>query len=277
MALAGYQLFPEYWTAVNMSVCRSDPKAGLQAGQVWEGTDDLNEVLGELQQLSDGSPNAHVCMNGFLSLSFSYLYFPWGFTSASQMCDVLKARAGKLYSTEVTINIVPENSALQQYGCTFPVMTVKHAGTTTDYWDIDLDSTAGGSYPFDDDGASALPDKYYRLREGIERFFVTDINNPAASAQAQSDLPVMFDAWSNGTGFYSSVPEYAMNNAVNMNHVPGGSNVMYMDGHVEFVKLGAVPVFPGNPFTYAMPHASGAAMDQFNDLISLISIAGGGL
>jgi len=28
----------------------------------------------------------------------------------------------------------------------------------------------------------------YRLREGIERFFITDINNPAASAVAQSDI-----------------------------------------------------------------------------------------
>ena len=26
----------------------------------------------------------------------------------------------------------------------------------------------------------------YRLREGIERFFITDINNPAGSAMAQS-------------------------------------------------------------------------------------------
>ena len=33
----------------------------------------------------------------------------------------------------------------------------------------------------------------YRLREGIERFLITDINNPGASALAQSGLPVMFD------------------------------------------------------------------------------------
>ena len=32
----------------------------------------------------------------------------------------------------------------------------------------------------------------YRLREGIERFTITDINNPAASATAQSDIFVMF-------------------------------------------------------------------------------------
>ncbi len=62
----------------------------------------------------------------------------------------------------------------------------------------------------------------YRLREGIERFFITDINNPAATALAQSELPVMFDEV---TGIAS-----------NFNHVPGGSNVLYMDGHVEFLR-----------------------------------------
>ena len=69
-------------------------------------------------------------------------------------------------------------------------------------------------------------DTLYYLREGIERFFITDINNPAASATAQSDLVVYYDLVS------TTVAEF--------NHVPGGSNVLYMDGHVEFVK------FPGD-------------------------------
>lgn len=37
-----------------------------------------------------------------------------------------------------------------------------------------------------------------RLREGIERFMVTDINNPASSAVAQSELAVMWDEISAG-------------------------------------------------------------------------------
>jgi prepilin-type processing-associated H-X9-DG protein len=68
------------------------------------------------------------------------------------------------------------------------------------------------------------------LREGIERFFITDINNPAATAVAQSDLWVMLDDLNAG------VVEY-------MNHVPGGCNVLYMDGHVEFIRYpGKTPV-----------------------------------
>jgi prepilin-type processing-associated H-X9-DG protein len=62
----------------------------------------------------------------------------------------------------------------------------------------------------------------YRLREGIERFFITDINNPASSAQAQSDITAMYDQ--------------AGTDVENYNHIPGGANVLFMDGHVEFLK-----------------------------------------
>lgn len=62
----------------------------------------------------------------------------------------------------------------------------------------------------------------FRTRDGIERFFTTDINNPAGSARAESSIAIMFDLLSTA--------------AEDFNHVPGGSNVLYMDGHVEFKK-----------------------------------------
>jgi prepilin-type processing-associated H-X9-DG protein len=72
----------------------------------------------------------------------------------------------------------------------------------------------------------------YRLREGIERFFITDINNPAGSAVAQSELAVFWDVPSMNIGEF--------------NHVPGGCNVGYLDGHVEFLKYpGDFPVCEG--------------------------------
>ncbi len=64
----------------------------------------------------------------------------------------------------------------------------------------------------------------YRLREGIERFLITDINNPAASAMAQSTLFIMMDQLAN-----TGAIEY-------FNHIPGGCNVLFLDGHVEFIK-----------------------------------------
>ena len=63
-----------------------------------------------------------------------------------------------------------------------------------------------------------------RLKIGIERFLITDINNPGASNKAASELPVMWDE----TAVYGEPTTF--------NHVPGGGNVLYMDGHVEFLK-----------------------------------------
>lgn len=79
----------------------------------------------------------------------------------------------------------------------------------------------------------------YRLREGIERFLITDINNPAASAQAQSEVDIMSDVLATEVDHF--------------NHIPGGSNVLFMDGHVEFIKYKAGP-----PVTEAMAISAGA-------------------
>jgi prepilin-type N-terminal cleavage/methylation domain-containing protein/prepilin-type processing-associated H-X9-DG protein len=70
-------------------------------------------------------------------------------------------------------------------------------------------------------------DVIFRLREGVERFMITDVLNPGATAKASSSIFIMNDNTST--------------NAALFNHVPGGSNVLYMDGHVSFVK------FPGPP------------------------------
>ena len=62
----------------------------------------------------------------------------------------------------------------------------------------------------------------FRFREGIERFYITDINNPAASTSAQSELALAWDVIGTQVDIF--------------NHIPGGSNVLYMDGHVEFLR-----------------------------------------
>ncbi len=80
-----------------------------------------------------------------------------------------------------------------------------------------------------------------RLREGIERFFITDINNPAASSMAQSTLATMWDHLSTNTNDF--------------NHLPGGANVLYMDGHVSFVKYPG-DQFPVNPYMAFITNAA---------------------
>ena len=65
-------------------------------------------------------------------------------------------------------------------------------------------------------------DTIYRLREGIERFMITDINNAASSNTSQSIIPVMWD---------HLTPQIK-----GSSHVPAGMNVLFMDGHVTFCK-----------------------------------------
>lgn len=83
------------------------------------------------------------------------------------------------------------------------------------------------SWSFTDDFGETH--QVFRLKEGIERFQITDINNPSLANISQSVVPVMFDRIDlDPLGF---------------NHIPGGANVLYMDGHVEWVKYpGPYPV-----------------------------------
>lgn len=89
----------------------------------------------------------------------------------------------------------------------------------------------------------------YRLREGVERFLITDINNPAASAKSQSNIPIMCDLIGSGVG------------VTVFNHVPGGSNILYLDGHVKFVR------YPGEgPVTPAMANLLGVVVAAFDSV-----------
>jgi prepilin-type N-terminal cleavage/methylation domain-containing protein/prepilin-type processing-associated H-X9-DG protein len=75
----------------------------------------------------------------------------------------------------------------------------------------------------------------HRLKEGIERYLITDINDTSRGAEAQTTIVVMWDIINTnplGEGEY--------------NHVPGGGNVLYMDGHVQFLKYDPVGKFPIN-------------------------------
>jgi prepilin-type processing-associated H-X9-DG protein len=73
-----------------------------------------------------------------------------------------------------------------------------------------------------------------RLREGIERFLITDINNPAGSSMAQSEIALM---WDHIEG--AQLSDEGVGRINRFNHVPGGSNVLYLDGHVEFLRYPA--------------------------------------
>ena len=88
---------------------------------------------------------------------------------------------------------------------------------------VDLDDVGFGGLGYGNGGG----DTVHRLRDGIERFLITDINNPGDTELAESRLPILWDKISTNA-----------TDGVGFNHVPGGCNTLYMDGHVDFVKLG---------------------------------------
>lgn len=105
------------------------------------------------------------------------------------------------------------------------------------------DSPAGisdwsGLGPYSGDPSFTLPTSgqvtIMKLKEGIERFVITDINNPAASNQAQSDIMVYYDT---ARGYFGN--QFGEVDVDEFNHIPGGANLLFMDGHVEFVKFPA--------------------------------------
>ena len=104
-------------------------------------------------------------------------------------------------------------------------------------------------------------DTLYRLKEGNERFMITDVNNPQTSAMAQSTLFAMMDAYGN----YGEAIAY-------FNHVPGGCNVLYMDGHVEWVPY--VAPSPGTNGTDSMDlGAQQPVLPSLANIIGLFQMA----
>jgi len=88
-------------------------------------------------------------------------------------------------------------------------------------------------------------DTMYRLRMGIQRFLITDINNPAASNKAASEVPVMWD--------------HVTAEVISFSHIPGGINVLYLDGHVKFLR------YPSEfPATHDHARSSGRYGHNFN-------------
>mgnify|MGYP001197148720 CR=1 FL=1 len=85
---------------------------------------------------------------------------------------------------------------------------------------------------------NARGDRIYRLKEGNERFLITDVNHARAVGMAQSSIFAMMDLFGNS----GAIPFF--------NHVPSGCNVLFMDGHVDWA-----------PYVAPTPDAAPSAMD----------------
>ena len=192
-------VYPEYLSDTNVLLCPSDSQSGpVVSGGRWN----INQ---------DPSLGTDPCAIS----AESYTYIAW----AIQDPNVYLNNA----VTNDPNTLVNPSNIFAQVTAEFLAAIITIANQ------VQAAPLGGGSYDKDVSFTGTTGDgethNMLRLREGIERFFITDINNPAASAKAQSELSIMFDLVS------TNVSEY--------NHIPGGSNTLYMDGHVEFQK------FPG--------------------------------
>jgi prepilin-type processing-associated H-X9-DG protein len=131
-------------------------------------------------------------------------------------------------------------SSLTVLGATGSIGTTDLTGAAATNARAALDRDITVSAPFGNAGGSNI----LRLREGVERFLITDINNPGASSRAQSEIVVMNDVISAGVNA----------GGASFNHVPGGTNVLYMDGHVTFMKYDPQGKFPANQPNAQLTH-----------------------
>jgi len=243
-------LYPEYLTDPAIFFCPSD--ANEKPDMIFNPTTKVNEF---------GKPCSDI-NRGMRLADASYWYFGWVFDRANGI-DIDGSQVQLLAFGD---SIGPRQLVESLSNAILPFLLIPTGGSVTQNDVAALDSdiatiTAGWG-----NGGSATeaipqpggPTTIYRLREGIERFLITDINNAAASAKAQSDVFIMGD----GIGGIPRVTPLTAKVA-NFNHIPGGCNVLYMDGHVEFLKYeryGKAPV--NEPVAYFME----TAMRGFNNL-----------
>lgn len=222
-----YQLYPEYWTDVHIARCPSSTAPKDDAGWTNSRGDNLLAYACD-QQSFESWPVAPASV----ATASDYIYFAWVLDKCNEddpRVDIGVAWAGTGF-TEGTM--VSGQLAMFYDAITQSAYSLEDAGDCAGaVAEFDQDVTAPdyakNFYMNDETSAgNGGGDTLYRLREGIERFLITDINNPAASALAQSEVAFQWDAT-------SSIP-------TGFNHVPGGSNILYMDGHVAFGK------YPGN-------------------------------
>ncbi len=205
--------YPEYLTDLKVIVCPSDSRGDADA---------LVELIQDMLNTAAQAPTA--AQAGLYDAAWnelnkvrSYGYFPW----------VMLAN-GEFFARRVG-----RQAYRNQQNC----------GGNCDY-DVDLNLSSLGvldqvatvpgdaDYPFPMPVARGSGDgtTLYRVKEGVERFMITDINNPAGSARAQSSVPIYLDTFAavNKSG--------GTNSMLSFNHLPGGCNILYMDGHVKFSK-----------------------------------------
>jgi len=217
-------VYPEYLTDPTIIYCPSDPKDRPEAIKDMDGNWALMGYWkgwrGKIRtQYAYGVTPIHR-NEGVLAIDDSYLYLGWLVDQVGES-DPLGTAAASVPALVPLISLaqldldINRTLPLQMlHGVRVVIEQVLQGKTAGEIRDMDL--VVGQPY------GSGGSDRIYRLREGIERQLAQDLAGSGRSAPSQSSIWVMLDR-------IGQLPE-------NFNHVPGGSNVLFMDGHVEFRK-----------------------------------------
>jgi len=231
-------VYPEYLPDLNVAKCPSDfggdpgwGYAGFGPGVRLPEGKNFEELKKESLDAGDLVSYDYVLCaelarsyryGGYLATNPAEYYGVWGVISINPILDQFFVLDGEI---EVRYKSFDDDLELLEPGDPF--------------WPVWVPPVFPNTFPTGEYSTGLLGgNMVYRLREGIERAIITDINNPGASAQAQSAVSIMWDTFGT-TGFTD-----ATNGGIGVyNHIPGGSNVLYLDGHVKFVKYpGEFPI-----------------------------------
>ena len=195
-------VFPEYLPDLNVLYCPSDPDAP-----------DENPFL-KVEDDGSGDCNYVAVVTGG---DQSYNYLGYVFDNVDEGDVMIPAFPG-----------APFNAPAQFAGVASTIGFITFNFNPFDdlVLDEDIDLTMLGMNGLG--AGNGGTDTILRLKNGVARFMITDINNPGATALSESQVPIMWDTISTNPA-----------GGIGYNHVPGGCNTLYMDGHVEFVKYGS--------------------------------------
>ena len=235
--------FPEYLTDIKILICPSDSNADAQELQ-----DGLDAIPATAAANGWSQERLKADYQWVLQRSWSYAQFAWVTTDNQSFWGHRAGRAA-YKNQQAALRGRPQ----------FPAGTPTRGGGQGHWYDADYNLAALGAknqpysmgnftafltlqnmQPVLAKGSDGVGDVVYQAKDGIERFMITDINNPAGSARAESSIVMALDSFGGARDNVESRTD-----TTRFNHLPGGSNVLYMDGHVEFVKYpGKYPMTP---------------------------------
>ena len=205
-------IYPEYANDWDVFRCPSDP--------------DYGQGDGHLEIVQDRSNSNVPCIGAGLAsgLSDSYQYLGWVIDQADNDTVIALGNiVAPIQLVQAIIQLQPGPSGCDPLEVVLGTNGTEQMGACASGWRKLLDGDLEVGAPYGNGGGNTI----YRFREGIERFLITNINNAAQGAQAQSTVVVQWDQINT---------RIADGSGVTMNHVPGGCNVLYLDGHVDFIR-----------------------------------------